>query len=144
MDFEAAFGTHPNVTMTALSNKDPAHQPNIKVSNNGAIIEFYMDILIKNPIDPTFDAAKMVTKAVTSLQLFINDNFLLWGSIKDLKLTVIDYQPYFKTQTSLETINSKLTLMLPLMEAYANSVLDDGWRIPLSSNITRYIKRQKV
>lgn len=34
--------------------------------------------------------------------------------------------------------------MLPLMEAYANSVLDDGWRIPLSTNVTRYIKKQKV
>lgn len=97
MDFEAAFGTHPNVTMTALSNKDPAHKPNIKISNNGAIIEFYMDIFIKNPIDPNFDAARMVTKAVTSLQLFINDNFLLWGTIKDLKLNVIEYNPYFKT-----------------------------------------------
>jgi hypothetical protein len=67
MDFEAAYGTHPNITMIALGNKDPKHKPNIKVSSNGAIIEFYMDILIKNPIDPKFDAAKMVTKAVTSL-----------------------------------------------------------------------------
>jgi hypothetical protein len=130
--------------MTAHANTDLKNKPNIKISRNGAVIEFYMDIFIKNPIDPTIDAAKMVTRAVTSLQLFINDKFLLWGSIKDLKLNVIDYKPYFKTQTSIETINSKLSLMLPLMEAYANSVLDDGWRIPLSPNITRYIKRQKV
>jgi hypothetical protein len=103
-----------------------------------------MDLLIKNPIDPKIDAAKMVTKAVTNLQLYINDNFLLWGSIKDLKLTVVDYKPYFKTSTSLETINSKLSLMIPVMDAYANSILDDGYKIPLSSNFTRYIKKQKV
>jgi len=34
--------------------------------------------------------------------------------------------------------------MLPLFEAYANSVLDDGYSLPLSSNITRYIKKQRV
>ena len=104
-------------------------------------MEFFIDIFIKNPIEPSINAAKMVTKAITSLQLYVNDEFLLWGSIKDLKLKVIDYEPYFKTQTTLETINSKLSLMLPIMEAYANSVLDDGWRIPLSTNITRYIKK---
>ena len=103
-----------------------------------------MDIFIKNPLEPSINAAKMVAKAVTSLSIYVNDQFLLWGSIKELKLTVVNYEPYFKTQTSIETINSKLSIMLPLMEAYANSVLDDGWRLPLSSNITRYIKRQKV
>jgi hypothetical protein len=30
------------------------------------------------------------------------------------------------------------------MEAYANSMLDDGWILPLSSNITRYLKNQRV
>jgi len=100
-----------------------------------------MDIFIKNPLEPSINAAKMVAKAVTSLSIYVNDQFLLWGSIKELKLTVVNYEPYFKTQTSIETINSKLSIMLPLMEAYANSVLDDGWRLPLSSNITRYIKR---
>ena len=103
-----------------------------------------MDIFIKNPIDPTINAAKMVTKAVTDLQIYVNDQFLLWGSIKDLKLTLVNYEPYFKTQTSIETINSKLHIMLPLFEAYANSVLDDGYSLPLSSNITRYIKKQRV
>jgi hypothetical protein len=86
----------------------------------------------------------MTAKAQTDLSFFVNDNFLLWGSIQDLNLTVIDYEPYFKTQTSLATINSKLHILLPLMEAYANSMLDDGWILPLSSNITRYLKNQRV
>lgn len=144
LDFEAAFGTHPNVTMTASANKDPKYKPNIKLTQSGCVVEFYMDLFIKNPIEPSITAAKMVTKAITSLSIYVNDDFLLWGSIRDLKLKVVDYEPYFKTQTTLETINSKLALMLPLLEAYANSVLDDGWRIPLSTNVTRYIKKQKV
>ena len=30
------------------------------------------------------------------------------------------------------------------MESYANSVLDNGWKLPLPQNITRYILREKV
>jgi len=130
--------------LTAQANKDAKYRPSMKISKDGCVVDFYMDIYIKNPIEPNINAAKMVAKAVTSLSIYVNDQFLLWGSINELKLTVVDYEPYFKTQTSIETINSKLHIMLPLFEAYANSVLDDGWRLPLSSNITRYIKKQKV
>ena len=144
LDFEAAFGSHANVTLTAKANKDPKYKPSIKITKEGCIVDFYVDLFIMNPIDETIKAAKLTTKAVTSMSLYINDQFLLWGSVHDLKLTVVEYEPYFRTQTSLETINSKLSIMLPLMEAYANSVLDDGWKLPLSTNITNYIKRQKI
>jgi len=73
LDFEAAFGTHPNVTMAAQVNKDQKYRPSMKVSKDGCIVEFYMDIFIKNPIEPSINAAMMVTKAVTSLSIYVND-----------------------------------------------------------------------
>ena len=132
------------MVIEATKSEDPKYKPKINVTSSGSSVEFYVDMFIKNPIDSTIDAAKMTAKAQTDLSFFVNDNFLLWGSIQDLNLTVIDYEPYFKTQTSLATINSKLHILLPLMEAYANSMLDDGWILPLSSNITRYLKNQRV
>jgi hypothetical protein len=32
-----------------------------------------MDLYIKNPIEPSINAAKMVTKAITSLSIYVND-----------------------------------------------------------------------
>jgi hypothetical protein len=85
-----------------------------------------------------------VAKADTKITFNVNDEFLLWGTIQELKLSIIDFQPYYKTATTIDVINAKLTLVTPLMEAYANSLLDNGWKLPLPRNITKYILRQKV
>jgi hypothetical protein len=85
-------------------------------------------MFVRNPIQPTLNAAKMIAKAVTNLQLFVNDEFILWGEIKSLKLEVVDFEPYFKTKTTIERINKELGTMIPMiMQNYANSILDDGW-----------------
>ncbi len=87
MDFEKSFGVHKNVTMLADATKfNEKYKPSIKVQPSGALIEFYIDIHIRNPIEPSIDAAKMITKAVTNISFFVNDNFLLWGMIHQLKL----------------------------------------------------------
>jgi hypothetical protein len=44
----------------------------------------------------------------------------------------------------MDIINSKINILLPAIEAFANSKLDDGFHLPLSKNITKYIKKQKV
>jgi hypothetical protein len=59
--------------MTASANKDPKYKPNIKVTQSGCVVEFYMDLFIKNPIELSINAAKMVTKAITSLSIYVND-----------------------------------------------------------------------
>ena len=41
-------------------------------------------------------------------------------------------------------MNSKLSILLPIMESYANSVLDKGWKLPIPQNITKFILREKV
>jgi hypothetical protein len=85
------------MVIEATKSVDPKYKPKILVTSQGSSVEFYVDMFIKNPIDSSIDAAKMTAKAQTDLSFFVNDNFLLWGSIQDLNLTVIDYEPYFKT-----------------------------------------------
>lgn len=145
MEFEKSFGTFPNITLVADATKyNEKYKPNIKVQPDGSLLEFYIDIHIRNPIEPQIDAAKMITKAVTNISFFVNDNYLLWGMIHQLQLTVLEFEPYFQTDTKIETINQKLTILKPLLEAYANSILDDGWHLPLNKNFTKYIKKPKV
>ena len=144
--FEKAFGTHSNVTLMAeasITNLDK-YKPRIVINPDSSVIEFYLDLHIRNPLEPSIDAALMITKAVTKAFFKVNDNFLLWGTIEDLQLSVIEYRPYFKTMTTMDMINSKIKILLPAIEAYANNKLDDGYRLPLSRNITKYIKKQKV
>jgi hypothetical protein len=35
-------------------------------------------------------------------------------------------------------------MFIPLMESYANDLLDNGWKIPVPENFTRYILKEKV
>jgi len=46
--------------------------------------------------------------------------------------------------TTVDMMNSKIRILLPAIEAFANNKLDDGFHLPLSKNIAKYIKRQKV
>lgn len=69
---------------------------------------------------------------------------MLYGTINDLSISVVDYRPYFKSTTTRENINSKISLLLPAMEAFANNKLDNGYKIPMTENVAKYIKNQKV
>jgi hypothetical protein len=118
--------------------------PSIKVSQGGSLLEFYVDIHVRNPIDKSIDAALITAQALTNVSFFVNDNFELTGDIHELQLKVVEFYPYYKTATTIENMNLKLNLLVPLMESYANSLLDQGWKLPLPQNITRYILREKV
>lgn len=65
---------------------------------------------------------------------------MLYGTINDLSISVVDYRPYFKSTTTRENINSKISLLLPAMEAFANNKLDNGYKIPMTENVAKYIK----
>jgi hypothetical protein len=81
---------------------------------------------------------------VTNVSFDVSNNFVLSGDIHQLKLNVIDFYPYFKTSTTMQNMNSKLTLLTPLIESYANNLLDKGWTLPIPKNITNFILREKV
>ncbi len=112
--------------------------------STGSLIEFYIDIHIKNPIDPTIDAALVIAKALTNVSFSVTNDFVLSGYIHEIELNVIEFYPYFKTSTTISNMNSKLSILLPIMESYANSVLDKGWKLPIPQNITKFILREKV
>lgn len=145
-DFDRSFGEHPNVTLEVkASNQDlTKYRPSIKILSTGSLIEFFIDIHIKNPIDPTIDAALIIAKAQTNMSFSVTNDFELHGFIHELKLNVIEFYPYFKTSTTIANMNTKLSILLPIMESYANSILDKGWKLPIPQNITKYILREKV
>lgn len=145
-DFETAYGTATNVTVVAEASTFnlQKYKPSIKISRTGSLIEFYIDLHFKNPIEPTIDAALLVTKTVLNISFSMSDNFLLYGTINDLSLTVVDFRPYFKSSTTKDVINSKINLLLPAMQAFAQNKLDNGYKIPMSDNFAKYVKNQKV
>jgi hypothetical protein len=141
-DFETTYGVFPNVTIVAEASTFnlQRYKPNIKINKQGSLIEFYIDLHIKNPIEPSIDAALFVTKAILNISFTVTDNFMLYGTINDLSLAVVDYRPYFKSSTTRENINSKISFLLPAMEAFANNKLDNGYKIPMPDNVAKYIK----
>ena len=86
----------------------------------------------------------VVAKAITNCSFFITNDFILTGDVHHLELNVVEFNPYFKTTTTMRNMNTKLTFILPFMESYANSVLDKGFKLPLPQNLTRFILREKV
>jgi hypothetical protein len=77
------------------------------------------------------DAGLIVTKAIANASFFVNDALTLFGDIHELQLNVVDFYPFFKTSSSMKNMNQKLSLLVPFIESYANSVLDQGWRLPI-------------
>ena len=84
--FERAFGEHPNVTIIAQAstNNITKYKPSIKIDESGALIEFYFDLHLRNPLDVRIDAVLMVAKAVTNITFFVNDRFELTGEIHSM------------------------------------------------------------
>jgi hypothetical protein len=74
----------------------------------------------------------------------ISDDFYLYGDIMSLTLDIVEFNPYFATKTTSETLRKKIGILVPIMESYANSLLDSGLKIPISQNITKYILKEKV
>jgi hypothetical protein len=67
-DFERAFGQVENVTIVATANPNiDKYSPNVKISPGGNLLEFYIDIHIKNPFDERVDSALITAKLVTNI-----------------------------------------------------------------------------
>ena len=105
--FENAFGAQPNISLVAKASTQnfTKYQPNIKISRAGSLLEFYVDLHIKNPLEPSMDAALLTAKAVTNISFFVNNNFELSGVIHELTFNVVEFLPYFKTSTTMININ---------------------------------------
>lgn len=144
-DFERAYGEVANVTIVAQAHPDMTkYAPSIKISPGGSSLDFYVDIHVRNPYDTTIDAALITAKIVTNISFSVNSDFELSGAINNFDLSVIDFEPYFKTPTTKLGINTKLFFGKNIIESYINGFLDDGYKLPLPQNITKFIKNQEV
>lgn len=144
-EYEEVFGVHPNVTIIVKANPDlNKYLPQVKLSHHGSLIEFYMDVHFTNPLDVSIDAAVMTIKIIANLTFTVDNDFKLYGEAKYLKNEIIEFSPYFKSTMSKSKIEKEFQMYTPLMESYINSILDDGWQLPIPKNITKYILKEKV
>jgi hypothetical protein len=79
-----------------------------------------------------------------NISFTVNEKFYLYGEINDLTLSVEDFRPYFKTTTVKQTLNQKINLLLPIVTAFANNKLDNGYKLPVTPKFKKIIKNQKV
>ncbi len=61
-NFEGTYGVHKNVTIVVNSAQENylKYTPDIKVASGGSVITFYLDLHIRNPLNPNEDAAKLL------------------------------------------------------------------------------------
>ena len=145
-EFEKVFGDPANVTVTVEAVKNlTKYEPNIKISRAGSLIEFYVEIHIRNPLsDYKMDAAYIVAKTLANVSFSVNDALQVIGFMNTLELTILEFEPYFQTKTTLSDIVSRLSPWIPMMQSYANDLLDNGLSLAIPQNISRYILNEKL
>lgn len=52
--------------------------------------------------------------------------------------------PYFKSSTTIKTLQTKLMPLIPFLESYCNLILDKGIKIPFASQFSSFIKNQTI
>lgn len=99
---------------------------------------------MRNPLDPSLDAALLLVEAKANVSFSVDDTLTLSGEVRSLDLSVVTFTPYFQTLSNAKGMNLKLTLATNMIESYANSILDNGYALPVPDSISPYIKNEKV
>lgn len=145
-NFEGTYGVHDNVTIVVNSAQEnfQKYVPSIEVASGGSVITFYLDLHVRNPLDPSQDAALLLVEAKANVSFSVDGSLTLSGEVRSLDLSVVTFTPYFQTLSNAKGMNLKLTLATNMIESYANNILDNGYALPVPDSISPYIKNEKV
>mmetsp|Transcript_30750 Transcript_30750/g.22843 ORF Transcript_30750/g.22843 Transcript_30750/m.22843 type:complete len:172 (+) Transcript_30750:822-1337(+) len=131
-DFEFSFGEHERCEMFVKPILDfDGQQTFVKISETGSTIDLVVEIHYRNPLNPAIDVALIIAKMVAEVKFFVRADFKLYGSVENVQLKVLDFEPYFVTTTTTKQISSKISLLGPFMGSYANNILDSGIDMPV-------------
>jgi hypothetical protein len=98
-EFEQAFGDHQNCVLYMKAYNGSKYKPSIRIKEDDSFIELYLEIHIKNPLEPSIDAAVIVAKASASIVFTVGKDFKVHGEIDSMNLKAVQFEPYFKTET---------------------------------------------
>jgi len=145
-NFEGTYGVHENVTIVVNSAQENFQKyiPSIKVASGGSVITFYLDLHVRNPLNPNEDAALLLVETKANVTFSVDGTLTLSGEVRHLDLSVVTFTPYFQTISNAKGMNLKLTLATKMIESYANNMLDNGYSLPVPESISPYIKNEKV
>mmetsp|Transcript_34217 Transcript_34217/g.33440 ORF Transcript_34217/g.33440 Transcript_34217/m.33440 type:complete len:297 (+) Transcript_34217:752-1642(+) len=144
-DFEFSFGEHSECEMFVRPTLDfEGEKTFVKIDEEGSEIELVAEIHYRNPFNTDIDAALVVAKVNADIRFFVREDFKLYGSVEDIKLKVLAFEPYFVTTTTSKQIMSKISLLGPFMASYANNLLDKGMQLPVPTNIVNHIQNPSV
>lgn len=147
-EYQDNFGDHEDIPLVIKSVTGvEKYKPVVRITKNVVYMDFYMTIHIPNPFRLDWDAAVIVVKVTTETSLSIDQNFQMVGIMKDLKMEAVEFKPYFMaTDTTLKTLTTALqrTLFAGYIESYFNNILDDGFDLPILSELKFYIKNISI
>ena len=80
-NFEGTYGVHNNVTIVVNSAQEnyQKYTPSIQVATGGSMITFYFDLHVRNPLDPTQDAAVLLVQTVANISFLVDSTLTLSG-----------------------------------------------------------------
>ena len=84
-----------------------------------------------NPFDKTVDAMVLTCQLTASMFFEIDDNFKMSGKAEDVQIEFVNIDAFFKTLVTKEKLNSRLSVLQPIILGYVNSILDKGIEIPI-------------
>lgn len=96
-NFEGTYGVHENVTIVVNSAQEnfQKYTPSIEVASGGSVITFYLDLHVKNPLNPSEDAAVLLVETKANVSFSVDGTLTLSGEVRSLDLSVVTFTPYF-------------------------------------------------
>jgi hypothetical protein len=71
-------------------------------------------------LDKTIDAVIIVVKTVAKVEFNVDDDMKLFGEVNEIILEALDFTPFFKTKSSIKTLDKEFNFAKNIMEAYIN------------------------
>jgi hypothetical protein len=104
--FEEAFGDQPNCTIIIEASENfNGTKPEIEITDQGSTVEIILDFHIKNPLESSMDAVVIIVKTVASISFKVDNDMKLYGSVNNIILEALDFTPFFKTKSSIKTLD---------------------------------------
>jgi hypothetical protein len=111
-NFEEVFGNHKRMVLQFYS----AEAPTINISSgisqiNGSAVMDFM-----NPYNTDYQTVSLNISLEANVEFALLENFVLAGSISDIKLTVMDMRAYFLTDVTVSDIQTKVQSLAEPLE----------------------------
>jgi len=96
-NFQDIFGSQKTVTVNFESLK----APKIEISSGVSKVTARARLSFLNPFNEDYETVDLTCNFEANIEFALFENFVLAGTVSDMKLTLIDMKVYFLTETTL-------------------------------------------